>query len=161
MEHYCYKRLQSRYVMDDCCPPQRQKSTGVTHQRRCIRRNSRKRRYCHDNCTCTLLVFLVCIEPLYYTVLNVTSYETLYDSIALQTNKQTNTDDYFAVTSSHNSNAEDAVQSVIRSECGRPVVTLNRCDDKLKEDLGKIGREGTRWKARGRSKRVIRQVLGG
>merc|ERR1712183_765848 len=77
----------SRYVMEDCCPPQRQKSTGVTHQRRCIRRNSRKRSYCHDNCTCTLLVFLVCIEPLYYTVLNVTSYETLYDSIALQTNK--------------------------------------------------------------------------
>ena len=76
--------------MEDCCPPQRQKSTGVTHQRRCIRRNSRKRRYCHDNCTCTLLVFLVCIEPLYYTVLNVTSYETLYDSIALQTIKQTN-----------------------------------------------------------------------
>jgi len=29
--------------MEDCCPPQRQKSTGVTHQRRCIRRNSRKR----------------------------------------------------------------------------------------------------------------------
>ena len=50
-----------------------------------------KRRYCHDNCTCTLLVFLVCIEPLYYTVLNVTSYETLYDSIALQTNKQNQT----------------------------------------------------------------------
>ena len=51
-----------------------------------------ERRLCHDNCTCTLLVFLVFIETLYNTVLNATSYETMYDSIALQTNKQTNND---------------------------------------------------------------------
>ena len=41
-------------------------------------------------------------------------------------------------------------------------VEIGNCKGhKLKEDLGKIGREGTGWKARGRSKRVIRQVLGG
>ena len=161
--------------MEDCCPPQRQKSTGVTHQRRCIRRNSRKRRYCHDNCTCTLLVFLVCIEPLYYTVLNVTSYETLYDSIALQTNKQTNDDDDGKTEGEDvhddadgdkdgdvdGENAREGIKENLATveQIGRKMDEFGINNNRRDNDVGELGvgkKEGNEWRRRLRDRKTLK-----
>ena len=48
-----------------------------------------ERRLSHDNCTCTLLIFVVFIETLYNIVLNATLYES-YVWQYRPTNKQTN-----------------------------------------------------------------------